>query len=177
MKEPRVILVDEYDNPTGETGKMDAHRNALLHRAVSVFIFNTRGEWILQRRAFGKYHSKGLWTNTCCTHPAPGEDNMKAARRRLKEEMGITAELQELFSFIYRENLDNDLTEYELDHVFFGVTDSIPAINREEAEEWKAINFSDLHDDISANPSAYTCWFRKIYLKVNESAVKINPEK
>ncbi|MBN1108311.1 MAG: isopentenyl-diphosphate Delta-isomerase [Bacteroidales bacterium] len=176
MKEPRVILVDENNNPTGVTGKMDAHRNALLHRAVSVFVVNSRGEWILQRRALGKYHSNGLWTNTCCTHPEPGETNKDAATRRLKEEMGITTELRELFSFIYRETLDNDLTEYELDHVFYGVTDNIPLINREEAEEWKTISFSDLHADITENPSSYTCWFRKIYLRVNESTGKITPE-
>jgi isopentenyl-diphosphate delta-isomerase len=175
MKDPYVILVDESDNPTGVTGKMEAHKNALLHRAISVFIINTAGEWILQKRAEDKYHSAGLWTNTCCTHPAPGETNSEAADRRLAEEMGISCNLQELFSFIYREKLDNELTEYEFDHVFFGVTDKIPVINTSEVEEWKAVSFNDLDNDITANPEDYTYWFREIYKKVHShiSVIKI----
>jgi isopentenyl-diphosphate delta-isomerase len=167
LKEPFVILVDENDNQTGVAGKMEVHHKGLLHRAVSVFVVNSRGEWILQRRAFDKYHSKGLWTNTCCTHPHPGETDIEAASRRLGEEMGIDCKLIELFSFIYREKLDNDLTEYELDHVFFGTTDEVPLINTIEVEEWAAVSFSDLHEDIIKNPENYTYWFKEIYEKVN----------
>lgn len=166
MKEPFVILVDENDNQTGITGKMEAHRNGFLHRAVSVFIINSKGEWILQRRAFDKYHSNGLWTNTCCTHPHPGELNIDAAKRRLKEEMGIECDLVKLFTFVYKENLDNELTEHELDHVFLGVSDDIPEINTSEVQEWEAVSYKDLHDEIKINPSRYTYWFRKIYKKV-----------
>lgn len=164
--ETRVILVDEDDNQTGVAEKMEAHRKALLHRAVSVFIVNTKGEWILQKRAFDKYHSNGLWTNTCCTHPFPGESNIDSAKRRLKEEMGINCELQELFSFTYKEKLDNELTEFEFDHVFFGVSDNPPVINLSEVEAWKAISFEDLHDNIQTNPENYTIWFKKIYERV-----------
>jgi isopentenyl-diphosphate delta-isomerase len=167
LKEPFVILVDENDNQTGVAGKMEAHHKGLLHRAVSVFVVNSRGEWVLQRRAFDKYHSNGLWTNTCCTHPHPGETDIEAAGRRLREEMGINCRLIELFSFIYREKLDNDLTEYEFDHVFFGVTNDIPVINAMEVEEWEAVSFSDLHEDIIKNSENYTYWFKEIYEKVN----------
>lgn len=167
MTEPLVILVDKNDNQTGIIGKMEAHRKSLLHRAISVFIINLNGEWILQKRAFDKYHSNGLWTNTCCTHPKPGEENIESARRRLREEMGIECDLLELFSFTYKEKLDNGLTEHELDHVFFGVSDKDPVINTSEVEEWKAISFEDLHNDISKSPADYTYWFKKIYQKVN----------
>lgn len=162
-----MILVDENDNQTGIAGKMEAHRKALLHRAVSVFIVNTKGEWILQRRAFDKYHSNGLWTNTCCTHPNPGESCIEAAERRLKEEMGIECGLTELFSFTYREKLDNELTEYEFDHVFFGTTYSDPVINISEVEEWEAVPYNDLKNDIQKNPDDYTYWFKEIFERVN----------
>jgi isopentenyl-diphosphate delta-isomerase len=172
MKEPFVILVDENDNQTGVAGKMDAHQKGLLHRAVSVFVINSHGNWILQRRALDKYHSNGLWTNTCCTHPHPGEMDIEAAGRRLREEMGIECRLIELFSFIYMEKLDNDLTEHELDHVFFGVTDDVPVINAIEVEEWKAVTFNDLSEDIIKNPENYTYWFKEIYEKVNLHILK-----
>jgi isopentenyl-diphosphate Delta-isomerase len=167
MNEPFVILVDENDNQTGVAGKMEAHKKGLLHRAVSVFVINSHGNWILQRRALDKYHSNGLWTNTCCTHPHPGETDIEAAGRRLSEEMGIKCKLIELFSFIYSEKLDNDLTEHELDHVFFGVTDNVPVINAMEVEDWKAVSFGDLHEDIIKNSESYTYWFKEIYEKVN----------
>lgn len=173
MKEPLVILVDRDDRQTGVAGKMEAHHKGLLHRAVSVFVIDPAGEWILQRRALDKYHSNGLWTNTCCTHPYPGETTTDAAKRRLREEMGIECSLTDLFSFIYKEKLDNELTEHELDHVFFGISDNIPEINTSEVEEWKKITFIDLHKDIVRNPSGYTYWFREIYVKVNESIQKL----
>lgn len=174
MKEPSVILVDKDDRQMGVTGKMEAHHKGLLHRAVSVFITNSRGEWILQRRALDKYHSNGLWTNTCCTHPYPGETTIDAAKRRLREEMGIECNLFDLFTFIYREKLDNELTEHELDHVFFGVTDDVPEINTIEVEEWEAVSFRDLQEDIIKNPSGYTFWFKEIYEKVNDSIHQLN---
>jgi isopentenyl-diphosphate delta-isomerase len=173
MDEPFVILVDKNDNQIGVAGKIDAHKKALLHRAVSVFIVNSMGEWILQRRAFDKYHSNGLWTNTCCTHPNPGESNIESARRRLKEEMGIECNLVELFTFTYKEKLDNELTEHEFDHVFFGVSDRDPVINTSEVEEWEAVTFEDLHNDILKNPSGYTYWFKEIYEKVNSHITDI----
>jgi isopentenyl-diphosphate delta-isomerase len=173
MKEPFVILVDKNDRQTGIAVKMEAHHKGLLHRAVSVFVINSRGEWILQRRAFDKYHSNGLWTNTCCTHPHPGETVTGAAKRRLREEMGIECELIELFTFIYSEKLDNELTEHELDHVFFGISDNIPVINADEVEEWKAVSFNELHDDIINNPANYTYWFKEIYENVNLHIIKI----
>jgi isopentenyl-diphosphate Delta-isomerase len=173
MKEPSVILVDKDDRETGIAGKLEAHHKGLLHRAVSVFIINSQGEWILQRRAFDKYHSNGLWTNTCCTHPYPGETATDAAKRRLREEMGIECNLVDLFTFIYREKLDNELTEHELDHVFFGVTDDDPKINTGEVEDWEAVSFNDLHDDIINNPANYTYWFKEIYKNVNLHIMKI----
>ncbi len=177
MKELSVILVDKYDRQTGLAGKMEAHHKGLLHRAVSVFIINSKGEWILQRRALDKYHSNGLWTNTCCTHPYPGETAIDAARRRLREEMGIECDLVDLFTFIYREKLDNELTEHELDHVFFGVSDDVPEINMAEVEEWEAVSFNDLQQDIIKNPSGYTYWFREIYEKVNSSIHQLKVKK
>lgn len=167
LDETLVILVDESDNKTGMMEKMEAHRQALLHRAVSVFITNSQGDWILQRRAFNKYHSNGLWTNTCCSHPYPGETSLEAANRRLVEEMGINCQLREIFSFIYKESLDNDLTEYELDHVFVGVTDELPEINKDEVLEWKAISFSELNSNINSNPEMFTVWFRKLYPQID----------
>lgn len=173
MKEPEVILVDKNDREIGTAGKMEAHHKGLLHRAVSVFIVNSRGEWILQKRAHDKYHSNGLWTNTCCTHPNPGETVEDSAQRRLMEEMGIKCDLIKLFTFIYREKLDRELTEHELDHVFLGITDNLPVINTQEVEEWEAVSYNDLHDDIRKNPSDYTFWFREIYERVNENILKL----
>ncbi len=169
-----VILVDGNDNPIGVSEKIKAHREALLHRAVSVFIINSGGDWILQKRALDKYHSRGLWTNACCTHPVHGEKNHETATRRLMEEMGIRCELREIFSFVYKEKLDNDLTEYELDHVFAGITDDQPVINTREVDEWKRIPFEELQEDIRLNPAAYTIWFRGIYQTVYECL--LNPD-
>ncbi len=162
-----VILVDALDNPIGTMEKMEAHRKALLHRAISVFVCNWNGEWLLQRRAFTKYHSGGLWTNACCSHPFPNETNMEAANRRLSQEMGLQCSLKEIFSFTYKETLDNELTEYEFDHVFFGITDDIPKINTDEVVEFKYIKYQDLTIDVKNNSSHYTVWFKKIFEQVN----------
>jgi isopentenyl-diphosphate delta-isomerase len=166
MIENQIILVDSNDIQIGIMEKMEAHRKALLHRAISVFIFNTKGEWLLQRRAITKYHSGGLWTNTCCSHPFPGEANIDSANRRLMEEMGLKSSLKELFSFIYKEELDNDLTEHELDHVFYGISDELPKINPEEVMEWKYVSYYSLYQDIIKNPDHYTFWFKKIVERV-----------
>jgi len=168
MKETYVILVDDNDNPLGLMEKLEAHKKALLHRAISVFIINSNGEWILQKRALDKYHSSGLWTNTCCTHPLPGESDIESANRRLTEEMGIDCKLKKLFSFIYKEKLDSELTEYEYDHVFIGISDTDPVINTTEVVDWKKISYEDLHRDILTNPDNYTFWFKEIYKKVND---------
>ena len=137
MEEVKVIQVDENDSETGLMYKTEAHEKGILHRAVSVFIINGAGDWLLQRRAFHKYHSAGLWTNACCSHPLPGELNIDAATRRLMEEMGLKCELNELFSFTYREIFENGLIEHEFDHVFLGVSNQLPAINDLEVIEYK----------------------------------------
>ena len=161
-----VILVDESDNQFGTMDKMDAHRQALLHRAISVFIFNSKGEWLLQQRAKNKYHSNSLWTNTSCTHPYPNESIDQAAHRRLMEEMGMQCPLTWKFSFVYKEQLDNELTEFEFDHVFFGFSDKLPEINEEEVWNYKYLNYVDLQKDVELNPDNYTVWFKKITAQV-----------
>jgi isopentenyl-diphosphate Delta-isomerase len=176
MNEPLVILVDENDIQTGTAFKLEAHEKALLHRAVSVFVMNSKGEWLLQRRAFDKYHSNGLWTNTCCTHPFPGESPKDAATRRLYEEMGLKCEPEFLFSFIYNEKLDNELTEHEYDHVFFCITDDLPLINKSEVEEWKYVTFEKLAADVMQSETSYTYWFRKIFNDVKDHIGKINKQ-
>jgi isopentenyl-diphosphate delta-isomerase len=168
MEEVKVILVDENDIETGLMGKTEAHEKGMLHRAVSVFIVNTEGNWLLQRRALGKYHSAGLWTNTCCSHPLPGETTENAAKRRLFEEMGMECDLTPLFNFTYREILENGLIEHELDYVFLGITDELPVINYLEVAEFKYFNYWEMEIDIKTNPENYTIWFRKIFKQVNQ---------
>lgn len=163
-----VILVDEGDNEIGIMEKMEAHRKALLHRAVSVFIINSQGDWVLQRRAFSKYHSNGLWTNTCCSHPNPGESSLDAANRRLTEEMGIACPLKEIFTFIYKEPLDNELTEYELDHIFIGISDELPQLNKDEVMECKVLSYSEISKEMISSPDLYTVWFRKLFERVGK---------
>ena len=158
-----VILVDEKDNPVGTMPKMEAHEKAMLHRAFSVFILNANDEVLLQQRANDKYHSAGLWTNTCCSHPHPGEDTLGAARRRLKEEMGMEADLQFVFKFMYKAPFDNLLTEHEIDHVFIGKTDQLPVINPEEVASYKYMKPEDIKLDMEQNPQSYTVWFRIIF--------------
>jgi isopentenyl-diphosphate delta-isomerase len=163
---PNVILVDKNDKEIGEAEKLEAHEKGLLHRAFSIFIFNDKKELMLQKRAKSKYHCGNLWTNTVCSHPAPGESLQEATHRRLKEEMGFDCDLEELFSFAYKTTFDNGLTENEIDHVFIGTYNKSPNINFEEADEWKWISFEDLHNDIQKNPQDYTFWFKKVYEKV-----------
>ena len=156
----KVILVDEQDNELGTMEKIEAHRKALLHRAFSIFIFNDRGQMMLQQRALSKYHSPGLWTNACCSHPRPGEDLMDATARRIVEEMGFTCDLVEVFTFIYKAPFDHGLTEHEVDHVFLGHYNNEPSINPEEVAEWKWIEIPALLSDLRSDPDKYTVWFR-----------------
>jgi isopentenyl-diphosphate delta-isomerase len=164
----KVILIDENDLPIGEMEKMEAHVQGLLHRAISVFIINSKGEWLLHRRAMVKYHSKGLWTNTSCSHPFPGEPTAEAALRRLRFEMNLDTSLEELFHFTYKAELENGLTEHEVDHVFVGYSDELPVPNPEEVMEYKYISVSELNEDIDAHPEKYTEWFKLIYQRVQE---------
>ena len=160
MSEEKVILVDKNDNQVGLMPKLEAHEKGLLHRAFSIFIFNSRYELLLQKRASSKYHSGGLWTNTCCSHPREGEDTLDAANRRLDEEMGIKTSLRKVYDFIYKAELDNQLTEYEFDHVFYGVCDRDPKLNKDEAEDFKWIDMETLNNDIIKNEDNYTVWFK-----------------
>ncbi len=155
-----VILVDKQDNEIGKEEKMKAHEDAKLHRAFSIFVFNKKGELMLHQRALSKYHCGGLWTNTCCSHPRPGEKTEDAAHRRLVEEMGFDCPLKEIFKFHYKAEFSNNLTEHEIDHVFIGNYDKDPKINPEEVESFKWIGIEELQKDIKENPDKYTPWFR-----------------
>lgn len=168
MKE-LVVLVNEKDEAIGTMEKMEAHQKGLLHRAFSIFIFNSKQELLLQKRASGKYHSGGLWTNTCCSHPRPHEPLILAAERRLKEEMGLQCDLNKAFSFVYKVSFDGGLTEYELDHVLTGITDDEPVLNVSEASEWRYISISDLEKELENNPEDFTFWFRLCVMKAIES--------
>ena len=154
-----VILVDELDKPLGVMEKMEAHRKALLHRAFSVFIFNANGEMLLQRRAFSKYHSGGLWTNACCSHPRPGEDTCQAAQRRLKQELGFCTRLEKVLDFTYKTVFDNGLTEHEYDHVFVGHYDGAIHPDPEEVAEYRYLPISGIQAMLAAEPDAFTSWF------------------
>jgi isopentenyl-diphosphate delta-isomerase len=159
-----VILVDKNDNAIGTMEKMEAHRKGALHRAFSVLLFNSNGEILLQKRSATKYHSAGLWTNTCCSHPLPDEKIEDATRRRLKEEMGIDLQPEFVYKFIYKVALEKGLIEHEYDHVFVGTFDGEPAINKNEVEDWKFVTVHWLKHDISKHPDHYTFWFKQILL-------------
>ena len=161
--EEQVVLVDTNDQPLGLMPKMEAHEKGVLHRAFSVFILNDAGELMLQQRALHKYHSPGLWTNTCCSHQRNGESNIMAGKRRLQEEMGFVAELHELTSFIYKAPFNNGLTEHELDHIMIGHFNGTPEINPEEVANWKWMYVDDVRDDIQKHPENYTVWFIIIF--------------
>lgn len=157
-----VILVDECDEAVGTMEKMEAHRKGLLHRAFSILLFNSKGEVLLQKRAKQKYHSGGLWTNTCCSHPHPEETMQQATRRKLKQEMGIDLQPEFAYKFIYKADLDHDLIEYEYDHVFIGQFEGEPLINKDEVEDWKFVDLQVLREDAKRNPDHYTHWFKLI---------------
>jgi isopentenyl-diphosphate delta-isomerase len=166
--EDHVILVDEFDQQTGTMEKLEAHQTGKLHRAFSIFIFNSRDELLLQQRAFDKYHSGGLWTNTCCSHPRPGEDLADAVNRRLREEMGMVSELDYGFPFTYQAAFSNDLIEHEYDHVFFGYSDVLPVINPDEVASYKYISLAALQQELVDNPAQYSAWLNICFDKVLE---------
>ncbi len=159
------ILVNQANEQLGTMPKMEAHEKGVLHRAFSVFVMNKAGEIMLQQRAAHKYHSPSLWTNTCCSHQRVGESNIDAGIRRLREEMGFETELKELFSFVYKAEFDNGLTEHELDHVMLGHYNGFPEINTDEVSGWKWMLPEDIKADISQNPEQYTAWFKIIFDK------------
>lgn len=167
-----VILVDENDNPLGTMEKIEAHEKARLHRAFSVFIYNSKNELMLQQRALTKYHTPGLWTNTCCSHQRLDESNIEAGKRRLYEEMGFSTELQETISFIYKAPFDNGLTEHEYDYILVGEYNEEPNPNPEEVNDWKWMKLEDIEADIKAHPKKYTEWFKIIFEKHKSEMVK-----
>ncbi len=165
MIEEKVILVNEKDEKIGLMPKLEAHEKGLLHRAFSVFIFNDKNELMLQQRALHKYHTPGLWANSCCSHQRDGESSLEAGKRRLQEEMGFVVDLEERTSFIYKAEFDNGLTEHEFDHIMVGQYDGLPNINPEEVASWKWMSLEDVKTDIASNPEIYTPWFKIIFDK------------
>lgn len=176
MTEENVILVNEKDEQIGLMPKMEAHEKAVLHRAFSVFIFNNNNELMLQQRALDKYHSPGLWTNTCCSHQRDGETNIQAGTRRLQEEMGFVVDLQESISFIYKAPFENGLTEHEYDHILIGKYNDSPHINLEEVANWKWMPLEAVRKDMNLHPQLYTEWFKIIFEKFYQHINILNNE-
>ncbi len=170
-----VILVDEHDVPTGTMEKMEVHQKALLHRAFSVFIFNDKGEILLHKRAAKKYHSAGLWTNACCSHPKPGEDTLAAAEVRLQEEMGFNTPLKKAFDFVYKAPFDNGLTEHEFDHVFIGSYEGSIKPNAEEVSDYCFKSVAEIRTSIESHPQKYTEWFKIAFPKMEAYLEKATP--
>lgn len=166
MNREKVILVDMNDNELGEMEKLEAHKKGMLHRAFSVFIFNGKGEMLLQQRAAAKYHGSGLWSNTCCSHPGSGEDVLQSAKERLHYEMGLNCDIQFLFPLVYKEEVENGLIEHEFDHVFAGKTETNPLPNTEEVQSFKWAKPEDVMESMHHYPEHYTIWFRKLLRKV-----------
>jgi isopentenyl-diphosphate delta-isomerase len=166
MTEKQIILVNESDETIGVMDKMEAHRKGVLHRAFSVFIFNSKGEMLLQQRALNKYHSGGLWTNACCSHPGPGEDTIVAANRRLKEEMGFQTHLKKIFDFVYRSEFENGLIEHEFDHIFVGEFERDIVMNREEVKDFCYKKLDEIRDSLAIQPQKYTAWFHLAFPKI-----------
>jgi isopentenyl-diphosphate delta-isomerase len=155
-----VILVDESDKDIGSMEKLEAHEKGLLHRAFSILIFNSNREMLIQKRSWKKYHSPGLWTNTCCSHPRPGEAMIDATSRKLMQEMGFGAPLKFAFKFIYQARLDNNLTEHELDHVYTGQFDGTPIANQDEVQDWRFVSIESAIREIGDHPDQFTYWFK-----------------
>lgn len=160
--EEQVILVDEQDRVVGASEKLCAHREGALHRAFSVFVFDARGRLLLQQRAHDKYHSGGLWSNTACGHPRPGEETSAAARRRLREEMNLDCELREAFGFVYRAELEGALVEHEYDHVFVGTHEGAPAPDPSEVAEWRWVTTDELRRALRDEPQSYSYWLKLV---------------
>lgn len=163
-----VVVVDENDNAIGLAEKMDAHINPVMHRAFSVFVFNSDKQLLLQRRALGKYHSPGLWTNTCCSHPRQGESVLDAARRRMLEEMGMSCAMEEIFSFTYKADVGQGLTEHEFDHVLIGHSDEMPQINPDEVDSIRYASLEEISKEIKEQPEIFTMWFKIVFSQVEE---------
>ena len=170
--EENVILVDKNDTQIGLMSKLDAHKKGILHRAFSVFVLNNNNELMLQKRAYNKYHSGGLWTNTCCSHQREGENSIEAGKRRLLEEMGFETELKIITSFIYKVEFENGLTEHEFDYLLIGKYIKSPVINKQEVADWKWMKVELIADDIKLNPNNYTSWFKIIFDKF-QNKIKI----
>ena len=168
MDRTKVILVDEHDNEIGTMEKQEAHLSPNLHRAFSIFIFNNKGEMLLQQRSDTKYHSGGLWTNACCSHPAPGEELSESAVNRLNEEMGFSTAIKEAFSFVYKAELVNGLTEYEFDHVFIGIYNELIEPNKDEVQNFCYKSMDDIQKDLIMQPDTYTKWFKIAFPKVRD---------
>jgi isopentenyl-diphosphate delta-isomerase len=176
-----IILVDENDNAIGTTDKMEAHQKGLRHRAFSIFIFNSKGEMLLQKRAANKYHSAGLWSNACCSHPSAGEETKEAALRRLNEELGFKTPIQKIFDFTYKADFENGLKENEFDHVFVGEYESEIKMNPEEVEDYSFKSINEIQQELANNPSKYTAWFKIVFSSVvekwrNEKGSESQPE-
>ena len=172
MKE-YIIIVDKFDKEIGKIEKMEAHHKGILHRAFSILVFNSKNQLLLQKRSIKKYHSPGLWTNTCCSHPKYGEELEEAIHRRLREEMGFTCELKEIFSFIYKVELEKDLFENEYDHVFIGRYDGEVIANEDEVDEFKWVDINEIKNDIVENQKLYTYWFKSL---MNRAEVQLKDE-
>lgn len=168
MEIQQVILVDENDNEIGREEKMAAHKKGLLHRAFSIFIFNSKGEMLLQQRALNKYHSGGLWTNACCSHPQPGETIAESATVRLKQEMGFETPLEKVFDFIYKAKFDNGLTEHELDHVLIGEYDGPIQINKEEVMDYCYKDLPGIQQSLLTHPGKYSIWLQLIFPEIEQ---------
>ena len=171
MNRNNVVLVDEKDNALSEMEKLEAHSKGMLHRAFSVFIFNDKGEMLLQQRAENKYHGGGLWTNACCSHPGWNEDVRESAAERLEYEMGVKCDLQFLFAFLYHALVENNLTEHEYDYVFVGKTNDCPQINPHEVQNYQWLSTENITADLANHPSNYTVWFQKVFSRVIEKEV------
>ena len=161
-----VILVNECDEAIGTMEKMEAHKKALLHRAFSIFIFNAKGEMLLQQRSKSKYHSAGLWTNACCSHPRPAEETRDAALRRLNEELGFSTEIEKIYDFIYQASFENGLTEYEFDHVFVGTYNGIIRPDKNEVNDYCFKSLEEIRNSLESHPAKYTHWFRLAFPNV-----------
>ena len=167
-EEDKIILVNEHDDMVGVMDKMEAHRQGLLHRAFSVFIFNSKGEMLLQQRALSKYHSGGLWTNACCSHPLPGEKTLDAAQRRLMEELGFETPIEKIFDFTYRAEFDNGFTEHEFDHVYAGEYEGKLNVNPDEVSDFCYKEIGEIKNMLQTYPQKFTAWFHLAFPTVEE---------
>src|SRR5215212_4940027 len=168
MKEHEVVLINEKDEPIGTMGKMEAHQKGLLHRAFSIFIFDSKGRMLLQQRSFQKYHGGNLWSNACCSHPYAGEQIEAAAQRRLKEELGFATPLEKIFSFTYHAQVENDLTEHEYDHVFAGEYEGVIKHNPYEVGDYSYEEMEQIKFDIENRPADFTSWFKISFPKIEK---------